>query len=106
MKSVKSSKLMVIVFLIVGISMFLGYPGMAPAQKQPAVTNEDCVKCHVGPPADIAAAGGKHAGAGCSGCHVGHPPAAPLLKAPASGRPTVGLTGMTNRVSDLLEIFL
>lgn len=40
-----------------------------------ALTNEDCAKCHTGPSADMASAGGKHAEVGCTGCHAGHPPA-------------------------------
>lgn len=75
MKSLKCGSLVVALFLIAGIStLLLAYSGAAHAEKQPALINEDCVKCHAGPPADIAAAGGKHAGVGCNGCHIGHPP--------------------------------
>jgi hypothetical protein len=77
MKAMKCSSLMVAVFLIIGISMLFAYSdsGAVTAKEQPTVTNEDCVKCHTDPPAAIAAAGGKHTGVGCSGCHIGHPPA-------------------------------
>ncbi len=76
MKALKGSNLMVaLIFLISGISVFLVYSG-APAQNTaPGLTNEDCVKCHSVPPADIAEAGGKHKEVGCLGCHAGHPPA-------------------------------
>lgn len=48
----------------------------APAtQGKPTLDNQDCVKCHAGPPADIAAAGGKHKNVGCNECHTGHRPA-------------------------------
>src|SRR5512139_478858 len=76
MKSLKCGSLVVALFLIAGIStLLLAYSGAAHAEKQPALTNEDCVKCHADPPADIDVAGGKHKGVGCRGCHVGHPPA-------------------------------
>lgn len=74
MKALKSSGLLVGLFLVIGISVFLVYAGMAPAQPNPALSNDDCVKCHAVPPADIAAAGGKHKDVGCTGCHAGHPP--------------------------------
>jgi len=45
-----------------------------PAQTKAVLANEDCLKCHDAPPADIAAAGGKHKDVGCTGCHAGHPP--------------------------------
>jgi len=73
MREVKRSSLLVVLFLVVGI---LAYGGMALAQtSKAALSNEDCVKCHAGPPADIASAGGKHKNVACSDCHVGHPPA-------------------------------
>jgi hypothetical protein len=75
MREVKRRSLLVALFLLVGVSVFLGYAGMAPAQPAKAVlSNEDCVKCHAGPLADIASAGGKHKNVACSDCHVGHPP--------------------------------
>ncbi len=74
MKTLKYGSLAVVLFLIMGISIDLVCSDMAAAAKQPVLTVEDCVKCHAGPPADIAAAGGKHRGVGCFGCHAGHPP--------------------------------
>jgi len=73
----RRSLLFVIMFLIVGISMLLAYAGLVPAQTPPKATglsNDDCIKCHAGPPADISAEGGKHKLVGCIDCHVGHPP--------------------------------
>jgi hypothetical protein len=76
MKAAKMSSLMVVLFLIAGFSMFLGYTGAAFAQTKPVLKNDDCVKCHTSQPADIAAAGAKHKDLGCLGCHEGHPPLA------------------------------
>lgn len=47
----------------------------ASAIQVPKLLNDDCVKCHSKPPADIAAAGSKHkTEIGCQDCHNGHPP--------------------------------
>ena len=46
-------------------------PAALDAADKPGLTAEDCVKCHAGPPADVAAAGGKHKGVGCVACHTG-----------------------------------
>lgn len=77
MEGVKRSSLLVVLFLFAGIAAFLVYSGTAPAQTAAKATlsDADCVKCHAGPPADIASAGGKHKNVACSDCHVGHPPA-------------------------------
>jgi hypothetical protein len=56
------------------IALFLFCSGVARAQQQVGLTDDDCAKCHAAPPADLKAAGGKHQGVGCTGCHVGHPP--------------------------------
>jgi hypothetical protein len=74
MKSLRSSSIFVVLFLALVIPVILVCTGTAPAQTKPDLANEDCVKCHAAPPADIAAAGGKHKGVGCTGCHIGHPP--------------------------------
>jgi hypothetical protein len=74
MKSFRSSSFMAVLFLIVCISVLPAFSSAAPAQTNAALSNEDCLKCHDGPPSDIAAAGGKHKDVGCTGCHVGHPP--------------------------------
>lgn len=44
------------------------------AAAKPVLSDSDCVKCHSGPPADIAAAGGWHKKVGCTNCHEGHRP--------------------------------
>ena len=76
MKAVRCGSLIILLSLITCIFALLVYPGIVSAQKQqPEVTNDDCVKCHATPPADIEAAGGMHRGVGCTGCHIGHPPA-------------------------------
>ncbi|MEI6828132.1 MAG: hypothetical protein WCK54_21275 [Desulfuromonadales bacterium] len=52
---------------------FAADPAAAPPT--PTLANDDCVKCHSKPPADIAAAGRKHkTEIGCQDCHNGHPP--------------------------------
>ncbi len=71
MKASKSRSLVAVLFFI---ALFLVYSGAAPAQPASNLSNEDCVKCHTAPPADIEAAGKKHKDVGCTGCHVGHPP--------------------------------
>jgi len=76
MKEVRYSSNIILLSLITFIFVLLLYPGLASAQKQQLeVTNDDCVKCHAAPPADLEAAGGMHRGVGCTGCHIGHPPA-------------------------------
>jgi hypothetical protein len=81
MREVKRGSLLVVLFLMLSISAFLAYSDIAPAQTAQApqaaalaLSNADCVKCHGGPPADIAADGGKHKNVACSDCHAGHPP--------------------------------
>ncbi len=73
MKSLRSS-LTVVLLLVVCFTVLLVCSGSALAQTRPALTNDDCSKCHDAPPADLAAAGGKHKDVGCTGCHEGHPP--------------------------------
>ena len=83
MKALKGSSFMVMVFLILCMSLLLVSAGTAAAQaknsqpaakSRPALSSDDCLKCHEAPPTDIAAAGGKHKDVGCTGCHNGHPP--------------------------------
>jgi hypothetical protein len=63
------------VAVLVGVALFLLYSIAAAAPPVSGLGNDDCVKCHTAPPADITAAGGKHKDVGCTGCHEGHPPA-------------------------------
>ena len=77
MKALRSSSSTVKVFLFLGIMLFLMHAGVAPTVTKAATATlsaDDCVKCHAGPPADIASNGGKHKDVGCTGCHIGHPP--------------------------------
>jgi hypothetical protein len=71
MKESKISSLVVVYF---ALALFLVCSGIAAAQPQATLTNDDCAKCHTAPPADISTAGGKHKDVGCTGCHEGHPP--------------------------------
>lgn len=48
--------------------------GAEKAVINPVLSNDDCVKCHEAPPADIAAAGKGHKKITCQDCHAGHPP--------------------------------
>ncbi len=78
MKALQGSRW--IVFLAVGLLALMLAAGAwaadtkAAAPARPALSNDDCIKCHAAPPTDLAAAGGKHKEVGCTGCHNGHPP--------------------------------
>ena len=74
MKSLKGSSLIVILFLIAGVSVFPVYAGTTPSETDPPPKKEECIKCHSGPVNDIKTAGGKHRAVPCGGCHIGHPP--------------------------------
>ncbi len=91
---------MILSFLLMDISMFSVCSDTAYAGDKPMVTSEDCVKCHSEQIADVSAAGGKHKGVGCSGCHVGHPPAVekPIPKCSQchKGNSHFGLSGCLN----------
>lgn len=79
MDGVKRSSFMVVFVLALGISLSLISPvlvsAQAPAKGTPTLSNDECIKCHAGPPADIAANGGKHRNVSCQDCHPGHRPA-------------------------------
>ena len=73
----------------------------APAAPKAVLGNDDCAKCHVTQPADIAAAGGKHKSEiGCSDCHTGHRPASarniPECSSCHSGNPHYEIKGCLN----------
>ena len=74
MTSRRSRGLTFIAFLLMGIPVLVFQEGAALAQTDPAQTGDFCAMCHIAPPADLAASGGKHKDVGCEGCHVGHPP--------------------------------
>ena len=63
---------------------------------KPSLTPDDCVKCHDAPPADVAAAGGKHkSDVTCLDCHAGHRPSSrdniPRCAQCHEGKPHYGL---------------
>lgn len=62
---------------VIGLGLVAVPPDPSAADKAvAALTQDDCVKCHAGPPADIAAAGAKHQSeVTCLDCHAGHRPA-------------------------------
>ncbi|SPQ00549.1 conserved exported hypothetical protein [Candidatus Sulfobium mesophilum] len=97
MKSVKCCSLPGVLLLAMGIWLLSAFSGTAHSVKQSVLTDEDCVKCHSGPPADIAVAGGKHKSVGCSGCHIGHPPTVkkpvPKCSMCHMGKPHFEMTG-------------
>ncbi len=70
----RRSSIMIVSLLMSLISLVAFYPAVASAEAKPALTDEDCAKCHDAPTADLASEGGKHKAVGCTGCHVGHPP--------------------------------
>ncbi len=83
------------VVLAVFIGCFVS-AGHAAAAEKATLTPDDCVKCHEGPPADIASAGGKHkAEVSCVDCHAGHRPASrnniPKCAQCHEGKPHYGL---------------
>src|ERR1039457_1942816 len=70
----------------------------AAATQAPKLLNDDCIKCHSKPPADIAAAGGKHkTESSGQDCHNGPPPATrkiiPLCSQCHEGKPHYQLAG-------------
>jgi hypothetical protein len=70
-RSIRTVLVSLVLSLVVLIPV---YYGMATAVANPPLANDDCLKCHDAPPADLAASGGKHKDVGCIGCHNGHPP--------------------------------
>ena len=63
--------------VILATTLVLGYAGSPEAQtpNKSALTVDDCVKCHAGPSADMAADGAAHQTIRCFACHPGHRPA-------------------------------
>jgi hypothetical protein len=71
-------------------------PGIGRAAETAGLAPADCVKCHAAPPADIAAAGGRHkTEVTCVDCHAGHRPASknniPKCSQCHEGKPHYGL---------------
>jgi hypothetical protein len=86
----------------IGALVFLIAVGtlLAPSDGRTAdkasLSPEDCMKCHDGPPADIAASGGKHKSeVTCVDCHAGHRPSSrnnvPKCAQCHEGKPHYGL---------------
>ena len=73
MRRLKFVSAALFVLLMLGVCGSLSYAADS-AQGTPPLLNDDCAKCHDGPPADIAAAGMKHQAVACQDCHEGHPP--------------------------------
>jgi len=59
--------------VVIGFVLSLAVLGCGDARGA-GLLDSDCVKCHPGPPADIAREGAAHRDVTCSGCHDGHPP--------------------------------
>jgi hypothetical protein len=76
MKGLRSVWFMVLICAVLAVPALSGAAEPSAKAKMATMTlgNEECGKCHTGPPADIAAAGGKHKEVGCTECHVGHRP--------------------------------
>ncbi|MHB8880457.1 MAG: cytochrome C [Thermodesulfovibrionales bacterium] len=65
---------LILLALVLGTAVAYAAPQDVKAAK-PTLTSDDCIKCHAKPPADVAAAGGKHKMVACQSCHAGgHPP--------------------------------
>jgi hypothetical protein len=85
--------------VILAVPLFLGIASRSEAQApgKPVLTVDDCVKCHAGPPADIASAGAKHKTITCFDCHASHRPASkdniPKCGDCHSGKPHFELKG-------------
>jgi len=78
------------------VSGFLFHPSVGQSAEKASLSPEDCIKCHEVPPADIAAAGGKHKNdVSCLDCHAGHRPASknnvPKCGQCHEGKPHYGL---------------
>lgn len=75
--------------MLTGMTALVAVAADAP---KATLVNNDCVKCHVNPPADIAANGGAHkTSVSCQDCHAGHRPLVknnvPLCSQCHSGKP-------------------
>lgn len=72
MKGLRNLTFAALVLLVVAV-----ITGNTRSQAQvaaPALTPNDCIKCHSGPPADIASNGAGHRKITCMDCHAGHRP--------------------------------
>ena len=60
--------------LVLGLGAISGAQAAATAAAKPALTVDDCVKCHTAPPEEIATAGAGHKTITCFDCHNSHRP--------------------------------
>ncbi len=85
--------------IIVAVPLVFGFASLSGAETKgkPALTTDDCVKCHTAPPEDIAANGAGHKTITCFDCHSGHRPASknniPQCSQCHSGKPHYELKG-------------
>ncbi len=85
--------------VILAVPLVLGFAcrSQAETKEKPALTANDCVKCHTAPPADIAASGAGHKTITCFDCHSNHRPASknniPQCSQCHSGKPHYELKG-------------
>ncbi len=77
MKGSRGLGILIAFLAVVALGLVAVPLGLSAADKASAtLTQDDCVKCHAGPPADVAAAGAKHQSeVTCLDCHAGHRPA-------------------------------
>jgi len=78
MKGARSRSLLVallFVAVIAGLALAPAGWSQEKQEKKAVLTPADCIKCHAGPPADIAANGAGHKKITCMDCHTGHRPA-------------------------------
>lgn len=75
MNVVRRIRLFAVAGLSLAVSLCLGAGSPAKAAPAPKLVQDDCVKCHAQPPADIASAGAGHKKITCFDCHAGHRPA-------------------------------
>jgi len=77
-KSIKSLFYVCLVFVAIAVASSTAFSAASDQKAaKPVLSSDDCIKCHANPPADIAAAGGKHKMVMCTACHAGHPPSVP-----------------------------
>lgn len=73
----KANRFFVVLCVTLGIlslwSSSILAAGEAPVK--PVLSSDDCIKCHDGPPHDIASEGKGHKKITCQDCHAGHRPA-------------------------------
>ncbi|HMN03599.1 MAG TPA: cytochrome C [Geobacter anodireducens] len=74
MNAVRRIRLIAVSALALAAMLCLGTPDSQAAQATAKLVQDDCVKCHTQPPADVASAGAGHKKITCFDCHAGHRP--------------------------------